>query len=95
LTDTHPMYVNRQTHAECMLTDKHTSSVCELTDTYPLYVHKFRFLLMSAQTATEPSSLCHYKTHRLSLLRTCSRCLLHIFITWPSICSTWVMYLEF
>jgi hypothetical protein len=30
-------------------------------------------LLPSAQTATEPSSLCHYKTHRLSLPRTCSR----------------------
>ena len=32
--------------------------------------------LLSVQTATEPPLLCHYNTHRLSLLHTCSITLL-------------------
>jgi hypothetical protein len=72
------------------------------TNTHPVYVNwqtyiqgmyiKLGSLMLSAQIATEPSSLCHYKTHRLSLLCTCSRSLLNVFIVWPSTCSNWVMY---
>jgi hypothetical protein len=39
-----------------------------------IHIHiQISSFLLSAQTATEPSSLCHYKTHRMSLLCTCSR----------------------
>ena len=39
LTDTHPVYVNWQTHIQGMWTDRHTSSVCELTDTHLVCVN--------------------------------------------------------